>query len=91
MFLGGNMGGPGRFLLCFNFFHTFSVSGVVGSESSPLQNLEKLSIRREESAGCAEGAVIRVSASWLIAQMCRFPRSGFIDKFSSEGLSRSWG
>jgi len=84
------MGGPGRFLLCFNFFHN-SVSGVVGSGWPPLQNLEKLSIRREESAGCAEGAVIRVSASWLIAQMCRFPWSGFIDKFSSEGLSRSWG
>jgi len=41
------------------------------------------SLERGESAGGAEGAVLRESAPWLIAQMCRF-------KFSPERSPRSW-
>jgi hypothetical protein len=49
----------------------------------PSETLKSGSSERGESAGGAEGAVLRVSAPWLIAQMFRF-------KFSPERPPRSW-
>ena len=49
----------------------------------PSETLKSGSLERGESAGGAEGAVLGVSAPWLIAQMFRF-------KFSPERPPRSW-
>jgi hypothetical protein len=59
-----------------------SVSGAVESKWSPLRNLEMRIIREWESAGSAEGTVLRAFTPWLIAKMCRF-------KFSPERPLRS--
>jgi hypothetical protein len=48
------------------------------------------SLERGESADGAEEAVLRVSAPWLITQMCRFPWSGLDDEFSLGRPPRSW-
>ncbi len=49
----------------------------------PSETLKSGSLERGESAGGTEEAILRVSAPWLIAQMCRF-------KFSPERPPRSW-
>jgi len=50
----------------------------------PSETFKSGSLERGESVGDAEGGVLRMSASWLIAHICCF-------KFSSERPHRSWG
>jgi len=49
----------------------------------PSETLKGGSLEKGKSEGGAEGAVLRVSTPWLIAQMFRF-------KFSPERPPRSW-
>ena len=84
MFFGPNKGWPGLFFFGFNFF-TASQSRVrLDRDGLPSETLKNESLVRGESVGGSERTVLRVSAPWLIAQMCRF-------KFSPERPPRSWG
>ena len=64
--------------------HNMDANTLPGNPAPSAGGFKSESLERGESVGGAEGAVLRVCAPWLIAQMYRF-------KFSPERPPRSWG